>query len=181
MYPKSFTNTEKGSPSQTSSQFKTVFLNNYTALRNLIPLLSPAELRALFTLTELQSIKNVIDRLFSLIRCLEPFTNEISKLLQKEYQVLLLEKDVQWFDEMIRNLYNFWIKSGVEPYLMWGDNKPQLLQLIVWAWKSREQHHRTLPSWQKVAHTYTNWFEEITEVLKPQAICGFQSMRLNNR
>ena len=181
MHPKSFTNIKKESLSQTSSQFKTIFLNNYTALRNLIPLLSPAELKALFTPAELQSMKNVIDKLLSPIRCLRSLTNEISRLLQKGYQILLLKKDVQWFNEMMRNPYNSWIKPGIEPYLMWGNDKPQLLQLIIWAWKPREQHCRTLPPWQKVAHTYTNQFEEVTEILKPQAICEFQSMRLDDR
>ena len=180
MHPKSFTNTEKGSPGQTSSRFKTVFLNNYTALRNLIPLLSPAELRALFTPAELQSMKDVIDRLLSPIRCLGPPANEISRLLQEGYQVLLLGKDVRWFDEMMRNPYDSWIKPGVGPYLMWGDDEPRLLQLIVWAWKPRGQHRGTLPPWQKVAHTYTDRFGEVTEVLEPQATCGFQPMRLDD-
>ena len=180
MHPKSFINTEKGSPGQTSSWFKTVFLNNYTALRNLILLLSPAELRALFTLVKLQSMKNVIDRLLSLIRCLGPFVNEISRLLQEGYQVLLLGKDVWWFDEMMRNLYDSWIKPGVGSYLMWGDDESWLLQLIVWAWKLKGQHYGTLPSWQKVAHIYIDWFGEVMEVLKPQATCGFQPMRLDD-
>ena len=131
MHPKSFINTEKGSPGQTSSQFKTVFLNNYTALRNLISLLSSAELKALFTLTEFQLMKNVINRLLSSIKCLRSSTNEISRLLQKKYQILLLKKNVQWFNEIMKNLYDFWIKSDVESYLMWEDDKPQLLQLII--------------------------------------------------
>ena len=180
MHSKSFTNTKKESLNQTSLWFKTIFLNNYTVLRNLISLLSPAELRALFTLAELQLMKNVIDRLLSSIRCLKFLTNEISRLLQKGYQVLLLKKNVWWFDEMMRNLYNFWIKLDIEPYLMWGDDESWLLQLIVWAWKLREQHHRTLLLWQKVAHIYINWFGEVTEVLKSQAICKFQPMRLDD-
>ena len=169
------------SSQRTLSEFETVFSSNYPALKRLILTLSSAELRAVFSSAQLQSMKNMIDRLLNSIRCLELSTNNILRLIQNGYTVLLLERDVEQFAEMMRNLYDSWIKPGMELYL-WGDIDIDswLLQLIFWAWKPEEQQSETLPLWQKIAHIDTDQFEKITEVLKPQAACRFQLMRLDD-
>ena len=163
-------------PRRDLSRIETVFANHYPILEVLIPLLSPTELKALFTPETLWNMRKVIDRLLNPVRCLGAPANDILKLLQAGYIVLLLGSDVKKFKRMMKTPYDSWIRRGPDIFAL---DPPRPLEILLWAWKPSEGKISTVPPpWLEIAHTDTDESGEIIESLEPLTACGFQPIRL---